>query len=509
MTVVSELHRAHELLAEKYTLQPKEVHGVVRVIVGVVLRQIFENVKSEFGPLKINRAIKAELSELAEIGESTLDKYMGDAYKSCSAFDFEKLLQLLQRLFYQSTGLEFDSFKYLKPHHVGILGQAYESGNLKNVFLESINFIKSQPHIVEQIAKHSCQSQLHFALNKIFLSDKPGRARLIGQAHWQPVLENSRASIAGYAALIVSFLGVALPLFVYAVTSDANKALALDFIIHEPSKHLFHVILLPGCVYLALLNISISGVIYHRRILLCLIVGLVLVGVIQSVLQQAQGVCDLAVDADGCVEIKEILINEPELLSIYNGYGLFLTLLGSCFTSILLSCQLLELKDRHKQIFSTGCYAIVNLTLLFWAVLTAYSEWHLVYASQTPESVTTSTANPKVYSSFLMVYSMLITSQLLIGAQIYRSKPSDSQLLRACVATVVFLIADGAAMMVGSNIQIVASLIHGVNHSLSGHEVSQNNSALINLFVFVSLVCVYLLFIGAHQIKKLQTNSFA
>lgn len=489
----------------------EQAYCLVRVVLGIGLRYIVENVKAETPNLKIARVVKDEVKEVANISISSLDKYLGETFKSKRQIDSTTLDKLSIPLFYHIKNTNHKqfkqvNFKYLREKHIGILGHHQQQPNTDKFIIDLIEFIKSKPLLIDFIRDNVNQSECPQIIKHVFglttkikqeptyLSSNYLRSELnIPQINQQTHigLLNSKQII-----LIASFallIGVSLPVSIF-MTSSAHPSLVLDYLLHDPGKHFFHIVLFPCIIWAFLSCISCEHLRSHKSLIFILIAAGFVSMFGQTYIQHTQSICDLSTSNYACNDVVDRLFNNASLDRFFLLFTSFLSLLASLSCVVVFACQLLDVKNRKREILSPLIYSLINMSFIVWAVFRAYSEWHEVSLSFTPAALTEFVIHQ--YQSFLMIISILIISQILVLIQVSRRKA-------VWVYSLVFIITDLCGFWLATNIHTIAPKFHSVNHL----NFSQTNSISIVLgplvyWYFLAMIIVFVFFNIVNKVRR-------
>lgn len=498
------LSNYNQNLKARYQLSDTEqVHSLVRVTVGIGLKYTIESIKADAPDLKINRVVKDEVSETAGISTSSLDKYLGEMFQSDRPIDPSTLEKLSSRLFYCNRAENDDFFtsghtRYLKQKHMGILGEQDNTLGLDQFINDLIAYIKTKPLLVKFIydnldtAKHPELISDVFDLNSLPIAEASAfETETLGSADSVPYEARiSRSHVPVITAFFASLLGILLPVFILTAGS-INPVLILDYLIHDPGKHFFHIVIFPCMVWAFLRCFSIKHLLYQKEQFLVLIAAGFLLSFGQTYVQHSQSICDLITSNYICSDIAERLFDRPILDSLFLLYSSFLSLLPSLFSIIVFACQLMELRNRGKEICSAVIYSLINISFLFWAVARSYSEWHEV-ALSFEESATNDFAIYR-YDSFLITATMLVVSQILILIQIGMSRS-------IFLYFSLFVAIDVISFWFVTNIHVIASKFHSITHA-EFRELS-NVSIILGPLIYWYFIAIMIIFAYVTTVNK-------
>jgi len=493
-------------LGKSYQLgDAKQVHSLVRVAVGIGLKSIIESIKADAPDLKINRVVKDEVSEIAGISISSLDKYLGEMFRSDRPIDPSTLEKLASRLFYSDRAREDDAFisgrtRYLQKEHIGILGARDHPQNSERFINDLITFIKTKPLLIRFIRDNVEAARHTELINRVFLlgslhgvEDLALETETFGSANAAFLEEKpSKTRTPIIAALCASLLGILLPVFILT-TGSLDTVLILDYLIHDPGKHFFHIVIFPCMIWAFLSCFSIKHLLSQKAQFLVLIAAGFLLSFGQTYVQHSQSICDLITSDYTCSDIVELLFDRAVLDTLFLLYSSFLSLLPSLFSIIVFACQLLELRNRGQEICSVVIYSLINISFLVWAVARSYSEWHEVALSF--EGSAASDFAVYRYDSFLLTATMLIISQILILIQIGKSR-------NILIYFSLFIVVDIVSFWFATNIHDIASNFHSVAHS----QISKLNSMSTILAPFIYWYFMAMIIIFAYAIIVSREN---
>jgi len=248
----------YRFVEERYQLSNAEqVHSLMHVAIGVGLKYIIENIKTDAPGLKVNRVIKDELSHVAGISISSIDKYLGKMFQSNRPIDPSTLDKLSSQLFYCNKTANSDFFasgqtKYLLQKHIGVLGElGDERHNVVNAkyseLIERI-FLQNRQGVTDTatLKPENLEFELFEDVGSIPLTTKDPKPRT-------PLI----------AAFCVLVLGALLPSFILT-TGAIDSVVILDYLIHDPGKHFFHIVIFPCMVWAFLRCFSIQHLLYQK-----------------------------------------------------------------------------------------------------------------------------------------------------------------------------------------------------------------------------------------------------
>lgn len=455
-------------LEKRYQLgNAEQLHSLVRIAIGIGIKFIIESVKADTPDLKINRVVKDEVSETAGISISSLDKYLGEVFQNDRPIDPSTLEKLASRLFYCNRAVNDNFFtsgrtRYLKQKHIGILGERDSTQGSEQFINDLITFIKTKPLLVRFLydnldtAKHPELINHVFQLNSVNITEASAletetfasaNAASLKVKAWK-----TRTPI--MAALGAFLLGVLLPVFILT-TGSLDTVLILDYLIHDPGKHFFHIVIFPCMIWAFLHCFSINNLLSQKKLFLTLVAAGFVLSFGQTYVQHSQSICDLITSDYICSDIVELLFDQAVLDTLFLLYSSFLSLLPSLFSIIVFACQLLELRNRNQEICSAVIYSLINISFLVWAVARSYSEWHEVALSF--EGDAASDFAIYRYDSFLITATMLIISQILILIKIGKSKSILSYFS-------LFVVVDIVSFWFVANIHDIAPKFHSAAH---------------------------------------------
>ena len=507
----------YRFVEERYQLSNAEqVHSLMHVAIGVALKYIIENIKTDAPGLKVNRVIKDELSHVAGISISSIDKYLGKMFQSNRPIDPSTLDKLSSQLFYCNKTANSDFFasgqtKYLLQKHIGVLGELgderHQSGRLIN---DLITFIRTKPPLIKFIQDNVVNAKYSELIERIFLQNRQG---VTDTATLKP--ENlefelfeavdsiplTSQALKSRTALIVAFcvlvLGALLPSFILT-TGAIDSVVILDYLIHDPGKHFFHIVIFPCMVWAFLRCFSIQHLLYQKTSFFILIAAGFLLSFSQTYVQHSQSICDLVVNDDYvCNDIVERLFDQAILDTLFLLYSSFLSLIPSLFSIIVFACQLLELRNRGHEICSAAIYSLINLSFIVWAVARSYSEWHEVALSFEIKAISDFTIFR--YQSFLITATMLVISQIIILIQVAKSK----SILRYFG---LFIIVDAVSFWLATNIHKIAPNFHSITHS----EPSQSNilPVIVGPLIYCYFIAIIIVFIYVTIVNKVRLRQY-
>jgi len=475
--------------------------------VGIGLRYIIESVKADAPSLKINRVVKDEVREAAGISISSLDKYLGEVFQNDRPIDPSTLEKLASKLFYYNKPCDTDSLnsgsqKYLKQKHIGILGKRSDTQDTEHFISNLIAFIKTKPLLIEFIQDNVQQAKYPEFVNRIFQFNSPHviDAVTLGTQPVEPsnlhrvVPKKSRTRAPIIAALSTLLLGILLPVFVMAAAA-LDRVLVLDYLIHDPGKHFFHIVLFPCMVWAFLRCVQIERLLPQKKLFLILMSAGFLLSFSQTYVQHSQSICDLVTSDYICNDIVERLFDRSIFDTLFLLYTSFLSLIPSLFSIIVFACQLLELRNRGQEICSAVIYSTINISFLIWAVSRSYSEWHEVALSF--DKGANSDFAIYRYQSFLITATMLIISQILILIQTGRNRNALSYLS-------LFLIVNSVSFWLVTNIHVIALKFHSIAHI----EFSTSNSVSLVLgpLIYLYLIAIVIIFTYTTIVSKVGSN---
>ncbi len=504
----SNAHSRHQKpnLKQRYGVESAEQrNSLLRLIIGVGLHYVIESIKADTPDLKINRVVKDEVREAAGISISSLDKYIGEAFQNDRPIDSTTLLKLSTNVFYSrlpASENEYSAkdFKYLQQRHLGILGAQNGQKSAEQLICDLIDFIKTKPQLISYIednihaAKYTALIKRVFALRESMVMTNPVHDQIDVAPLDQHASVTTTRRIPITAATILSLLGLALPIFIL-IESSAELAIVMDYLVHEPGKHLFHIVILPCMVWAFLHHVSLTNLLRQRSLFFALVAAGFLSSAGQTYVQHAQSICDLVISDYVCNDIVEQLFDRESSHIIFAIYTSFLSLIPSLFSIVIFTCQLLELRNRGFEICSPLTYLLINSSYVIWAVARSYSEWHEVALSFEASALNDFAIYQ--YQSSLMIATMLLVSQILILLQIGKDK--------AVLMYLGFFVAmDIAAFWLATNIQHVAVKLHSFDH-LNFDQIDYH-SVIVGPLFYLNFMAVIIVFTYATIVKKTTIN---
>jgi len=216
----------------------------------------------------------------------------------------------------------------------------------------------------------------------------------------------------------------------------------------------------------------------------------------QTFIQHSQSICDLVTSDVTCNDVVAQLFDEPVLDTFFLLYSSFLSLIASLFSIIVFSCQLLELKQRGRELCSPLIYTLINLSFVVWAIARSYSEWHEVALSF--EQSAQDDFVIYQYQSFLITATLLIISQLLILIQINKKRS-------ALTYIALFVAIDFVAFWLISNIHTIAPKFHSVTHLELN--VSSTLSSILGPLIYWYFMALVLVFICSTMVNRAEQSN--
>jgi len=499
----------------------EQLHSIVRASVGLGLHWIIERIKADTPELKITRVVKDEVRELAGISISSLDKYIGEAFQSDRPIDSTTLEKLAIKLFYQNSSatqqsvgseprhIDCDDLKYLQPHHLGALGNRTANQGAERLIGDLIDFIKTKP-ILKQFLVDNIQGAAYpELLQKVFelevspqaSSVTPTASNVVSlgpalpkgptaepqfaeSTHSQEGFDQTSSRVTARTSptpLIVAFGASLLGVFLIVLVifgSSADSALVLDYLVHDPGKHFFHIIIFPCMLWVFLRSASFEQLLSQKWLFWAMVSAGFVSSLAQTYIQHAQSICDFVSTNYVCNDIVERLFTSEGLDTLFFLYSSLLSALGSLLSIVVFVCQLLDIRNRASEICPPIIYALINGSYALWAVARSYSEWHETALSF--EAKALSDFEVYQYQSSLMIITMLIVSQILVLVQVGRNQA-------IWVYLAFFAIVDICLLWFASNIQNIAPKLHSFDHT---------NFADIDYLPVIVGPIFYLYFIG-------------
>ena len=493
-------------LAMDYQItETDQINCLVRISVGVGLYYIIETIKADAPNLKINRVVKDEVREVAGISISSLDKYIGQAFQSDRPIDLTTLMKLSTKLFYsRASEGDCNSFKYLKPKHIGMLGCPSVKHDPDHFISSLVAFIQTKPELLNYIHEHTATSKCPDIVARVFnankVSNKPLESNRSLTRGSQETLILGRRNKLGtplWGALLISFLGIVLPIFTL-LTSSAELPVVLDYLVHEPGKHFFHIVILPCMVWALMRVISVENLRQQKELFWLLVSAGFVSSLGQTYVQHSQSICDLVVSDHLCNDIIDEIFSDAGLYKVFLIYSSFLSFLSTLLSIVIFVCQLLELRNRGREIGPPLIYALLNSSYLFWAVARSYSEWHEVALSFDTNALTDFAIYQ--YQSSLMVVTMLVISQIFILIQVGRNRA-------VWLYAMFFAVLDGGAFLLANNIQWIAPKLHAFDHTNFANMNYQSVIVGPLLYLYLmAIVVVFIYFVVANKVDNKSQN---
>ena len=424
---------AVEQLAEHFQIENREeVRRLTRVLVGVALKHVHLTVLEEVKDERTSTAIKAEMAQAVCIGTSTIDNYIGQAFKSSRAFQDDKLRTLFSNLFYGNADLS-DGYRYLNQSHIGFISGQFRrkhNNELFEGFLSIIAFIESKPLLVNFIKNNTDENDYGF-LSKPFMeldyggfldhsvaikeSKIPLEFARFSSCQLHQLASHLLENKAILAGVLVFALGAIVPLVV--LLNQESSGDGVHFMIHDPGKMMFHLVLFSGALVVFLSKVKIENMITKKSAML-LVLGF-LITYYQAYLQDIETHCNenyrLVLEAKAVSCVNLVVLENQKLMGVYQGYSFVLSFLGGAFATLVVFSHIITLinkKSNSNEVVEGQLVA--NLCFLLWLILRSYSEWHYRTHASGTEFFDADTQRITYYPSFLISIVVVVISQLLI-----------------------------------------------------------------------------------------------